>query len=87
MDRFWQFVGHAMFTLCVLVIALFWIELATANKTAPDYQSCVVISPSVTLIPAKPNSITILRNGRREVCYIYSDYPRGKENALPNKSP
>jgi hypothetical protein len=73
----------ALFLLAACVLLAF----ISSDKTAPDYQSCVVISPSVTLIPAKPNSITILRNGSREVCYIYSDYPRGKENALPNKSP
>lgn len=38
---------------------------------AKPQPTCVVISTNITLIPATSNSITVLRKGKREVCYIY----------------
>lgn len=44
-------------------------------------RSCVIVSTNVTLIPAKPNTVTILRNGTKETCYIYKETPNAN---LPN---
>lgn len=87
MNKFWKCVRRVAYITFFVSTASFWVIVVIANKNNIDSRACVVVSPNVTLIPAKPNSVTILRNGRREVCYIYTDYPRGKENALPNKSP
>jgi flagellar basal body-associated protein FliL len=49
-----------------------------------EQRSCVVVSTNITLMPAKPNTVTILRNGTKETCYIYKDEPVENEDAMSN---
>lgn len=62
--------------MAVLFVAGFLFAAIVAvlqKENVPPYGSCIVASTNVTLIPAVPNSITILRNGKRELCYVYKD--------------
>jgi hypothetical protein len=68
----------------LLIAALFLIAMlglilndifGEEDKKKDEQRSCVVLSTNITLIPARPNTVTILRNGTREVCYIYKETP------------
>lgn len=75
-------------TVCAVLVVILFIAVCVASAwitiKQPDraQRSCVVVSIDATLIPAKPNTITILRNGKRETCYIYKDTTNSNTNSV-----
>lgn len=62
----------------ILAFGALSIILGKKLKKQEAQRSCVVVSTNITLIPAKPNTITILRNGNKETCYIYKETPNAQ---------
>lgn len=62
-----------LLTLFILLVAGILVAAAISENKKEEQRSCVVVSTNITLIPAKPNTITILRNGAKETCYIYKE--------------
>jgi hypothetical protein len=74
---------------CVLISAVLGVALlpliaGILGTQKKEQRSCVVVSTNITLIPAKPNTVTILRNGTKETCYIYKDDPVENKDAMSN---
>jgi hypothetical protein len=75
------------FFLVVIPVAVAYaglVQLLQFSVKEKEQRSCVVVSTNITLIPAKPNTVTILRNGTKETCYIYKDDPVENKDAMSN---
>ena len=57
---------------CVLTVTI-TIYLSSNPSAISNPSICVVASTSATLIPAEPNSITVLIKESEEVCYVYRE--------------